>query len=81
MKTITSSYYKRTHGIIIVYDVTDRGSFKAVDHCLDVIDKYADFASKILVANKCDLIEERKVSFEEGKVLSFTFRALQTDST
>lgn len=26
-KTITSSYYKGAHGIIVTYDITDRDSF------------------------------------------------------
>ena len=29
-KTITSSYYKGAHGIIVTYDITDRESFTAV---------------------------------------------------
>ncbi len=29
-KTITSSYYKGAHGIIVTYDITDRDSFAKV---------------------------------------------------
>ena len=63
-KTITSSYYKGAHGIIVVYDVTDRESFKAIDHWMDEVDKHAkESVNKILVGNKCDLDYDRKVTF------------------
>jgi Ras-related protein Rab-1A len=33
-KTITASYYKGAHGIILVYDITDRQSFKDIENWL-----------------------------------------------
>ena len=33
-KTITSTYYKGSHGIIMVYDVTDRNSFNNINSWL-----------------------------------------------
>lgn len=67
-RTITSSYYRGAHGIIIVYDVTDRESFNNVKNWMVEIDKYAmEGVSKLLVGNKCDLSAKRAVSYEEGK--------------
>ena len=55
---VTSSYYKGSHGIIIVYDITDRKSFKEVENWLAEAEKYAsEDVSKILVGNKNDLEE------------------------
>ena len=39
-RTITCSYYRGAHGIIIVYDITDRESFETVKSWMNEIDKY-----------------------------------------
>lgn len=41
-KTITASYYKGAHGIILVYDITDRQSFKDIQNWLAEVDKYGN---------------------------------------
>ena len=67
-KTITSTYYKGAHGIILVYDITDRESFNNIGNWLNEVKKHAGGqVVKLLVGNKCDLEEERVVSSVEGK--------------
>ena len=51
-----------------MYDVTDRETFDNVRQWMVEIDKYAtDNVCKVLVGNKCDLAEKRKVMREEGE--------------
>ncbi|MCL7024829.1 hypothetical protein MKW94_017891, partial [Papaver nudicaule] len=67
-RTITSSYYRGAHGIIVVYDVTDQESFNNVKQWLNEIDRFAsESVNKLLVGNKCDLTENKVVSYEAGK--------------
>mmetsp|Transcript_25785 Transcript_25785/g.19466 ORF Transcript_25785/g.19466 Transcript_25785/m.19466 type:complete len:201 (+) Transcript_25785:86-688(+) len=67
-RTITSSYYRGAHGIIVVYDVTDLESFNNVKQWLHEIDRYAsDNVNKLLVGNKSDLTTKRAVSFDQAK--------------
>ncbi|KAH0667544.1 hypothetical protein KY285_028750 [Solanum tuberosum] len=70
-RTITSSYYRGAHGIIVVYDVTDQESFNNVKQWLSEIDRYATpNVNKILVGNKSDLVASRVVSYETAKAFA-----------
>merc|ERR1712187_578978 len=67
-RTITSSYYRGAHGIIIVYDITDVESFNNVRQWLFEIDRFAsENVNKLLVGNKCDLVSKRIVEYESAK--------------
>jgi Ras-related protein Rab-1A len=67
-RTITSSYYRGAHGIIIVYDITDKESFDNVRQWMFEIDRYAsENVCKLLVGNKSDLGPKRAVDYEAAK--------------
>nr|KJB36477.1 hypothetical protein B456_006G161100 [Gossypium raimondii] len=72
-RTLTSSYYRGSQGIILVYDVTRRDTFT---NLTDVWAKEVELYStnqdcvKILVGNKVDMDSERAVSREEGIALA-----------
>jgi Ras-related protein Rab-1A len=70
-RTITASYYRGSNGIIIVYDVTNRDSFDHITYWMKEIERLAaPDVVKILVGNKCDLVEKRVVSAEEGQAVA-----------
>ena len=67
-KNITASYYRGGNGVLVVYDITDRESFENLNSWLIEIEKNANKnVYKLLIGNKCDLEEKRKVSYQEGK--------------
>eukprot|EP00026_Physarum_polycephalum_P013656 Phypoly_transcript_14080.p1 GENE.Phypoly_transcript_14080~~Phypoly_transcript_14080.p1 ORF type:complete len:205 (+),score=28.32 Phypoly_transcript_14080:179-793(+) len=66
-RSLTSSYYRGTQGIILVYDVTRRESFANLTSWLSEIETYTTNPDvvKLLVGNKVDK-ENREVSREEA---------------
>jgi len=67
-RTITSSYYRGAHGIIVVYDTTDQESFNNLKQWLHEIDRHAcESVNKLLVGNKCDLTHKKVVDYPTAK--------------
>ena len=67
-RSITSAYYKGSKGCFIVYDITSIQTFENVEKWYEEILKSAEKnISIILVGNKCDLVNERKVTIEMGE--------------
>ncbi|KAM3616648.1 uncharacterized protein V6R79_021213 [Siganus canaliculatus] len=74
-RTITSSYYRGAHGIIIVYDVTEQESFNNVKQWLDEIDRYAcENVSRLLVGNKSDLVGKKVVDAATAQDLASSLK-------
>lgn len=75
-RTITTSYFRGAQGILLVYDVTDRGSFENIQNWVGQIQNHAEDnkISKVLIGNKCDVDDsQRAVTKEEGEKLAAEF--------
>eukprot|EP00158_Paraphelidium_tribonemae_P001931 Partr_v1_DN24968_c0_g1_i2_m45465 putative related RAS viral (r-ras) oncogene homolog len=68
-------YMRTGEGFLCVYSITNRNSFEEIttfhQQILRVKDK--DYFPIIIVANKCDLENERQVSIQEGRDLTKQF--------
>ena len=74
-RTITTAYYRGAMGILLVYDVTDEASFLSVRNWMRQIDQNAaENVNRILIGNKCDMEDARKVSYDSGKALAAEFK-------
>ncbi|KAI9012766.1 ras family-domain-containing protein [Gaertneriomyces semiglobifer] len=70
-RTITTAYYRGAMGILLTYDVTDERSFNNIRNWIRNIEQHAsEGVNKILVGNKCDMVEKRVVSKEQGQALA-----------
>jgi Ras-related protein Rab-18 len=70
-RTLTSSYYRGAHGVVLVYDVTRPETFRRLSQWLAEIEAYSPAGGKsvvkLLVGNKTDLEADRAVSTAEGE--------------
>ena len=70
-RTITTAYYRGAMGFILMYDITNEESYKAVADWAGQVKTYSwDNTQVVLVGNKCDMEEERVVTYEQGKNLA-----------
>jgi small GTP-binding protein len=67
-KNITQTYYKGAAGIVLAYSISDSVSFTNIERWMTQIETNApEDVSKLLVATKADLENERAVSAEAGR--------------
>lgn len=66
-RSITKSFFRNTNGIIFVYDITSRKSFKNVKDWIKDSELHDIGFEKILVGNKIDLNDKREVNLDELK--------------
>ena len=67
-RNVTNLYLKKIHGCMVVYDITDLKSFnECKNYCRPaILEKCNEDIKVMLVGNKADLEDERKISKEEG---------------
>ena len=70
-RTLTSSYYRGCHGVILVYDVNERESFTHLQQWLEELELYSTTQHfvKLLVGNKID-VKDRQVTVEEAETFA-----------
>jgi len=74
-RSITRNYYKGADGIILIYDITNEESFNNVKNWINSIKEEApDKVVIILVGNKVDDEENRKIKKEKGEKISQEFK-------
>jgi len=67
-RAVVSSYYRGAHGVVIVFDLTNRESFTNLKYWIQNVAKYAEENTMtIIVGNKCDIAEDRQVSTDEAQ--------------
>jgi len=70
-RTITTAYYRGAMGILLVYDVTDDKSFANIRNWIRNIEQHAsENVNKILIGNKCDLLDKKMIDTAKGKALA-----------
>ena len=73
-RSITKNYYKGAHGIILLYDITNKKTFDNVRNWINQIkEEVSERVSIILVGNKIDDEEKRVVKKEEGENIAKEF--------
>jgi small GTP-binding protein len=68
-QTITKTFYKNSHAVVIVFDVTSMESFLDIEKvCLEEVKKNCDEnVVLMLIGNKIDLEDKREVSRETAE--------------
>ena len=69
-KSLITGLYRNTSLAIIIYSVANKNSFQHVENWIKELKSNSSKNIKIiLVGNKCDLANERKISYQEGENL------------
>uniref|UniRef100_A0A3Q2ZIV3 small monomeric GTPase n=1 Tax=Kryptolebias marmoratus TaxID=37003 RepID=A0A3Q2ZIV3_KRYMA len=73
-QSISDKQLQWADGMILVYSICDRGSFAAILQQLQLIRRSRKSVPVVIVGNKRDLQDHRRVSGEEGRFLALTER-------
>jgi len=72
-QTVTNAYYRGVDGAMLVYDVTDGVTLDNVRKWIRDANTYCPRdCEKLLIGNKCDDVEGRQLTYENGQAFSKT---------
>jgi len=66
--SLTSTYYRKAGGVMIMYDCSNRKSFESIPRWLEDVDAHSEGVVKMVVATKTDV--EPVVTDAEGRALA-----------
>jgi len=70
-RSITHSYYRGAHGVMVVFDVTNAESFEGIASWMADVHKFGiEGTPMVLVGNKCDLESKRQVTRAQAQALA-----------
>ena len=70
-RSITRAYYKNSACALLVYDISNRESFEHISNWIeDCLAQSPKSVFMVLVGNKSDLSQERKVTYQEGEEMA-----------
>ena len=73
-KSIAKNYLKNANGIILAYDITREKTLENIQNWIDeMLEDNHNEIHKILIGNKSDLKEKRKISKEQGEEMAKQF--------
>ena len=74
-RNITKNYFNSSDGFLLIYDISDKDSFKHLNFWNEQIKLNAPNNTKsVLVGNKCDLDNSREISIEQGENLAQKYK-------
>ena len=67
-RSLASNYIRKANGILLVYDISDKNTFLNIENWMtNIKEESSDTIPIILIGNKCDLDDQRKIQKEEGE--------------
>ena len=63
--SVNKNLFQKVQGVIIMYDITNKSSFENINKWLYLLSQNVTDKAKILVGNKLDLSEEKRIVTEE----------------
>jgi small GTP-binding protein len=80
---IINSYYRGVAGTVIVFDISNRKSYDAINYWYNQIEEHSDNdnMSILLIGNKSDISSNRVVSYEEASLLAKTLNMIYYETS